>query len=248
MIRNQFDNLVGGSRTRLAHMRAYVQKWNSDKWHSTRIDWHAARSHGAGSIRSEAHGLGFSDYGAAIPASALSGLRDAGTAESILNLRHSGYFADDYQDELYVGRVWQLPTRNGEPLYLAGYVERDSGYAMLCASNSRLETFDDPKDAARAADGLAERNAECEREYSERWRAATDLDDEIAAALTAVRSIRSAWKANLNAWIDARKRGASAAAGTLSCHMSDAMSRYRDAAEKVRELREKLSDFADVAR
>lgn len=249
MLRN-YDKLAGGSRARLAKMRRYADDWNSNPKRFTRINWRAARTHGIGSIKSDAHGPTFGNYsGANIPTSVLDGLRDIGDAHDIVtSMRHTGWYADDSQDELYVGHVWQLPARDGEECYIAGYSERDSGYTMLCANNGRLETFDDEADAARAADHLAERNAEREREYQERWRAATDLDDDISAKLAELQSIRRDWKANLAAWIDARKHDASRAAGNLTCHLSEAMSDWTREAQALRDLRDRLADFADVER
>lgn len=247
MLRN-YDNLRGGSRARLAKMRRYADDWNNNPKRSTRINWRSALAHGIGSIKSDAHGGTSGNY-SAIPTSVLDGLRDIGDAADIIpSMRHTGWYADDLQDELYVGHVWQLPSRDGEECYIAGYSERDSGYTMLCASNGRLETFDDAADAARAADGLAERNAEREREYQERWRAATDLDDDISAKLAELQSIRRDWKARLAAWLDARKHGATVAAGNLTCHLSEALSDWKREAQALRDLRARLSDFADVER
>lgn len=191
-MRNIHTNLNGGTVARIAKMRRYRDEWNAkqasgDKRYSycTRLDDGIAgilqaRSHGIGSIRVSAHGPTFSECGnyASIPSDVLDGLRDCGTVPDILGNRYGGWYADAYQDETYTGNVWQLPARNGEPQFIAGYVERDSGYAVLDATRGRLTLFDDREDAARAADGLAERMAEREREHSERWQEASRHDSE----------------------------------------------------------------------
>lgn len=198
------NNLTGGTRARIAKMRRYRDEWNAkqasgDKRYSyrTRLDDGIAgilqaRSHGIGSIRASAHGPTFSDCGnyASIPSDVLDGLRDCGTVPNILGNRYGGWYADAFEDETYTGQVWQIPSRNGESVYVSGYVERDSGYAVLNATGGRIETFcsdsgkdsyDEPdalREAARAAYGLAERNAERDREYSERWQKASRHDSE----------------------------------------------------------------------
>ena len=221
------NNLNGGTVQRIAKMRRYRDEWNAkqasgDRRYSCRsrlADGMAgilqARSHGIGKIGTNSHGPTFSECGnyASIPSDVLDGLRDCGTVPDILGNRYGGWYADAFEDETYTGQVWQIPSRNGESVYISGYVERDSGYAVLNASRGLIETFcSDPgedsydkpdalREAARAADGLAERNAERDREYSERWQEASrhdseresareDLRDGRLSARSAIRAIR----------------------------------------------------------
>lgn len=175
------DNLKGGSKHRLAKMRAYVFRWNQDTRHRSKLESYiAARGHGVGSIRVDAHGPCFADDGesASVPACVLAGLRDAGMAEKILGLRHTGWFKDADASETYAGRVWQLPARDGQTQFIAGYEDKDADYCQLDASAGRLSIFATARDAAHAADDLARIHAESEREHDERWQEASRIADE----------------------------------------------------------------------
>jgi hypothetical protein len=109
------------------------------------------------------------------------GLRFAGFADELAGLRHTGWYLDDDCGETIRGGVWQLAGRHGKPVYVAGYVDPWNDNAA-CLSFDDLT--DDAAEAARWADGLAERMAEAERDYQ---RAASagfeygELAEEIAA-------------------------------------------------------------------
>lgn len=138
----------------------------------------------------------------------IDGLRDCGNVNAIFPrlFDHSGWYADTDCETLYCGQVWQLPARNGQVQYLAGYVEPASGCVVfvtyddgtgtpeIFAGDNPGNSWDDPealKDAARAADALAESDAETEREYRERWDEASqksDAREEARAELKAARA------------------------------------------------------------
>lgn len=110
--------------------------------------------------------------------SVLGTWRDVGDSHDIVRLGHTGWYADQHQENLYRGHVWQLPARNGEPLFIAGYHESEqTEYVILDCSRGRLRTFDSKEDAARAGDELARIMAEKEREYQEEWEEARQLSD-----------------------------------------------------------------------
>ena len=139
----------------------------------------------------------------------LSGLRDCGTVDELFPrlFNHKGWFADHFQNEVWRGRVWQLPARNGECLYLAGYTRPNADDAVL---GLRIFREDNPGNrcgtrvnarAAASADSMAERDAEDSREYSERWSEASrhdseredarqELKDAHMSARSALRSMR----------------------------------------------------------
>jgi hypothetical protein len=85
---------------------------------------------------------------------------------------HTGWFADPDQANKMRGIVASLP--HGK--FLAGYWQSMNDERAYFS-----DIYDDEKEAARAADHEAEKAAEKENEYQERWRAASDLDDEIKA-------------------------------------------------------------------
>lgn len=192
---NYRDNLNGGTRSRLAKMRHYVDQWNMDGKRTTKLgDWKQARLHGVGAIKVDAHGPTYSALGdyASIPLSVLEGLRDVGSAGDVLGgYRCGGWFTDEDAGETYTGHVWQLPARGGEPVYIAGYTESsDTGYAVLDCSLTGVTLFDSKEDAARAGDALAERMAERERDYNAGWREAQELSEACDELREQLRTIR----------------------------------------------------------
>lgn len=172
--------------------------------------------------------------------------RDVGDSSEILGRRYTGWYSDADGSETYVGHVWQLPARDGVPCYVAGYVEdmggrdgrRASGYVVLEHDGRGLVTYDNKEDAARAADGLAESNAERAREYSERWREASRADSDREDAREALRN--------------ARKEARDAIAAARELCGRDGVERVRAIlADKVaaarRDMRRALRDIASAA-
>lgn len=89
-----------------------------------------------------------------------------------------GWYTDAYADEMAIGIVAQLPHGR----LIAGY--------RWTSNDERVyfpEIFDDPADAARAADGHAEQFAESAREHSERFNAADALQSKIDTNLQRLR-------------------------------------------------------------
>ena len=78
-------------------------------------------------------------------------------------LDHDGWFTDDMQDNTFRPRVWLLPHGR----FLAGY--DSSAWDTMQLDRA---VYDDEREAWRAADGMAESDAETERDYSERWQTA----------------------------------------------------------------------------
>jgi hypothetical protein len=104
----------------------------------------------------------------------------AGYCYSSDAVEHRGWFMDSDGCETVCGVVYQLPGKDGRARYLAGYADpynaesNGNGPALLSMEIYTGEPVDseyDPdsvlRDVARAADGIAERMAESEREYQE---------------------------------------------------------------------------------
>lgn len=176
---NRHDNLRGGTRSRIASLRAYVRRWNENPRHITRLESiHQARSHGVGKIDGRTCGTVKASDGnsVSVPVSVVDGWRTIGKAHDIVSyMNHSGWYIDASRDETIAGEVWQLPARNGSPVYVAGYRDGESGYYVMDASRGNLHTYADKYDAARAADALAESDAEDRREYDERLQEADGI-------------------------------------------------------------------------
>lgn len=244
-----YDKLRGGSTLRMRELRRYVTYWNTKQPQNT-IGWRKARTFGISSIGSDAHGLSFSKDGnsAGLPLSIVSGFRDVGAASDIVRSLPDGYYTDEFQDGTYSGHVWQLPARSGEPQYIAGYAETDAGYVCLDCTAGRLNVYAEKEDAARAADGLAESNAETEREYQYRWRKATDADDAVTDACEQLRKKRDAYRNTLHAFLDARQARAQVAADALRAELRAIASVFHALSNTLRDLREDAEQYADVDR
>ncbi|MGX1098867.1 hypothetical protein [Amorphus sp. MBR-141] len=162
------------------------------------LDWAAsgriryADSAGGWNLPFKAYG---SDAMRWIEAPAGCGLRFVGAAHDVARIEHTGWFLDDTQGETVAGAVYQMPARNGVPIFVAGYLDPwNDGPACLDFGG----TFDDEKEAAHAADGIAERMAEESREYAAASRGRLEHDelaDEIATsrteALALIREIKA---------------------------------------------------------
>lgn len=146
----------------------------------------------------------------------LSGLRDCGAVDELFPrlFEHRGWFADDFQDETWRGRVWQLPARNGECLYLAGYTRPNAGDAVISLHvfrednpGDRWDTRTNTRDAAIRADEMAERDAEESREYSERWSKASGHDSDRKEARETLAAARQEARETIAAWRLQQKTG-----------------------------------------
>ncbi|MBF0250382.1 MAG: hypothetical protein HQL35_07130 [Alphaproteobacteria bacterium] len=113
-----------------------------------------------------------------------AGLRFEAWVDDVLRLRHTGWYADEFQDETFRGAVFRLPAgRKGRERFVAGYGESLSEGFVL----DLTEVWDgDFIGAAHEADRLAERSAEDAREWQARESARLRLED-IAGELTTVR-------------------------------------------------------------
>lgn len=271
---NQFDKLNGGSVARLRKYRRNLADSlktirgcrtakDADEFIASagytsplnhRYSW-MGDAHGIGDQLQRAREEG-EDY-ISSPWGLVDGWRDVGDSSDIITMRHDGWYADADADEMYRGHVWQLPARNGSPQYVAGYVEdqggkdgtRACGYVVLCVDRGALELFDDKEDAARAGDGLAERNAERYREYSERWREASDADSDRDDARDNLRNARAraqgvvAALRELPPVADGVADAFSVARAQLRASLDDARDDMREAIGAINEAAEKIADL-----
>ena len=161
------------------------------------------------------------------------GLREVGFADEILSLRHNGWFADAFQDEIYRGQVWQIPARHGRPQFVYGYADPcNEGAALIC-----FDVEEDKSEAARGADSLAESFAEAEREYSEAWQAARqweELGDEMKAARGKARAL----VAEMRKAIREGKQAGAAICEALRGKLADYAAQW----ESARNEREEMAD------
>lgn len=105
-------------------------------------------------------------------------------ADDVTRLGHNGWYSDNHQDGLYVPYVFQLPSnRNGlnrdNALDLEERLHHFPGYLDNCSGRVVVDFFDGymtPQEAARAADSMAEGDAEESREYYAKDSAEQDID------------------------------------------------------------------------
>lgn len=106
-------------------------------------------------------------------------LRYAGDADKLAGLRHTGWYTDDFCQETLRGGVWRLPHGR----LVAGYHDPSNPDCARIDFSSVYEGDNAERDAAYAADRMAERDAEIERAYQEAWQAGAewrDLGEQVA--------------------------------------------------------------------
>lgn len=139
--------------------------------------------------------------------------RDEREAHEVMHsIGHTGWFTDADANETAVGIVARLPHGR----YLAGYLWHANGERVYFPT-----VYDDEREAARAADGHAERFAEDSREDSERFNAMQDAEEACTDAL------REAQRAI-----------------ALRHHPAGGMDEARDAIEALRAARADLAEKA----
>lgn len=130
-----------------------------------------------------------------------AGLRFVGFADEIAGLRHSGWYDEpDGEGDLYRGAVYQMPARDGCPVYVEAVKHVNWKGEDVCGSRTnpaiiylgerhlgeRGEEY--PKesgacrDCARGADSEAERIAERERGWREAWNSGRDIASKLEEA------------------------------------------------------------------
>lgn len=129
-------------------------------------------------------------------------------------VNHNGWYMDNHQHETVKGIVYRLPARGGKCRFVAGHSDphngddHGNGPALVSlevyesdATGAHYETPDAAFDAARAADGIAERMAETERNYQETYSNGSQARGLMQAATRAaskyvktIRAFRDVWK------------------------------------------------------
>lgn len=77
--------------------------------------------------------------------------------DEVARINHTGWWTDEYQDQKIRGIVFRLPRSRG---FLAGWTMGES-----MASTVEVDIYETEREAAYAADSMAESAAEKEREY-----------------------------------------------------------------------------------
>ena len=103
---------------------------------------------------------------------------------------HTGWYTEDepYQHETVCGLVYQLPSRDGQWLYVPAVSDANNDAATLDFHS----ITDDIRDAIRWADHMAKRYAEEEREYQRKDRAENriaEIDEETKTIRAKLRTL-----------------------------------------------------------
>lgn len=188
------------------------------------------------------HGLGFNaPHGAYIGRSEMHGravihadtgyldhLRD-GPADDMPRDFPTEYYSDAHCSETVGGRVSALPRGR----FLAWVKWSDADGITILA-----HAFDDAEDAAREADRLAERIAENEREYSEKWNRARELQDDNDSDRAELRTIRQ----NVAGQIALIRAGKGDRAAICD-YIGKLREEFAETLEKMADRREELADL-----
>lgn len=199
-----------------------------------------------------------------------AGLRFVGWSDELSRIDHSGWFLYPEGDpaECARGAVYQLPARDGRPVYVEAirtgegggrgrswHDMGESGSALIFLADRHLgelggreETGDCDalRSAARGADREAEIYAEREREYQEAWQAGSrcaDLESEAKADRAAARELVGELRQHFRT---GGKLGAAMCAtlrGAIRQHIRDASRAMR----KARELRDNFAPWTRPA-
>jgi hypothetical protein len=124
------------------------------------------------------------------------GLRFVGASHEIIKLNHTGWYADNFQDETIHGEVYQLPARDGVPQFVPGVSDPNNDN---CACIDFTSVTDDKEDAALWADSIAEQWAERERDFQAKDQAEqrlADIEEEIKTLYADFRRISREIRAN----------------------------------------------------
>ncbi len=107
------------------------------------------------------------------------GLRKVGYADELglRSIRHQGWYTSEDCSETMRGIVYQWPARDRIEQYVYGYEDPNGNGPNGTAAALCFDVTDDKDDAARWADGIAERAADEEREYNAAWQARQEYDE-----------------------------------------------------------------------
>lgn len=250
-MRNPFDNLQAGAPARLRHYKAEARRiahnlacreaqqrgepspaladMPADRWR----EWRYITPHGMGFnapygggaiARSEMHGrkvihadTGYLDH-----------LREPDPGDMPRGFP-TEYYSDAHCSETIGGRVAALP--GGRFVAWVKWSDAD-GITMLA------RPFDDAEDAAQEAEALAGKLAEDEREYSEKWNRARELQDDNDAARAELRAIRQNVAGQI-ALIRAGKGNRAA----ICDHIETLRGEFGEVLERMAERRDELAEL-----
>lgn len=148
-------------------------------------------------------------------------------------LNHDGWFTDDMQDNTFRPRVWLLAHGR----FLAGYDASEWDTVQLDRA-----VYDDEREAWRAADRMAERDAETERDYSERWQAARNVQYAFYEKREAMRAARGEARGLIAVLRDLPQTAASRA--TICRMIRECRERMAAALQGMADDAETLADYA----
>lgn len=172
---------------------------------------------------------------------ASAGLRFVGYADELATrgIQHKGWYTDeDGIGDTLRGVVYALPARKGQRVFAYGYADPCNEGCAYLVFDTRYN--DDETGAAYAADRIAEKHAEREREYNEAWRAGSDYAD-------AGETIKRERRQCLGLLAAMRIEKARGAAPAICDVLRSQVQRHIAAIQQARREREKLKDDFSAA-
>lgn len=170
---------------------------------------------------------------------ASDGLRVVGEVHEIAKregwhgLKECGWYVDNHQSETTVAMVFQLPARDGRPVYVPG---NSDPYNSDCAVIDFNSTTEELRDSCQWAQGMAESYAEDAREGEAKSAAESRIED-IA---TEIADLRAQFKA-----LAVETRATANAIGPEVCKLikREARAMRREVGKLVRERGELQADY-----
>jgi hypothetical protein len=209
----------------------YEERIAPTDWRKVRRPCERSRSNGSWGEKGEFYLDRFPDW------------RDIGTAHEVSRregsraVEHDGWFCDSFQSETVKGHVLQLPARKGVPQYVPAVSWSDQDGVTLYP----LDRHDSALDAARSADGYAERIAESERDYAEASDARQQWDS-LGEELAEEKAERRRARAALAALRGQRGEAFTIARQTLNRALAASLEASAELQEKADELHSQNSD------
>lgn len=136
---------------------------------------------------------------------AANGIRLAGTVHDLCPrlIDHTGWYTDNFQDELIVGAVFLLPGKDGHARAFPGYLDpNNDGCALIDFAQGELVNCregepdsSDWRDVAATADRIAERAAKESRAYNAAWQSGNDYARNLGEIADVRKDMRETAKA-----------------------------------------------------
>lgn len=233
---NRHDPLNRPAPLRLRMMHAYAASWNANPGHIARgsdgITWRDARGHGVATVKGNGYATRSNCWAhdcIHMENGALDHLRQHGR-------QGESWYCDEGQSATVTGHVSLLT--HGRYIAWVSWSDVDGITALA-------SPFEDEREALRAADSLAERIAEDEREHSSRWNMASREDEKREDARGDLKQCAHAARDIIRVWREQKSVGPLSAGvcRILRADLADMRAGMRKAIVKIENARERIAQL-----